>query len=250
LQLDRFELDQILEYRIQQAEAEVSGLAADEPPVPEDATQSVQAIESPPRTPAPFVNAVADGTPTPGGGAVAALAGALCAALSEMVAGVTVGKKRYADVEETMQAIIQAAGDLRGRLVAAIDEDVTAFNALMDAYRMSKDDDGRAAAIQAATTRAADVPLNVARLAVEAMQLAEQVARQGNQNAATDAGVAVLSGLSAVEGASLNVRVNVTGLDDDELAARYRHDVTALVERARELRDSVITVVEERAEIS
>lgn len=247
LQLDRFEPDQILEYRIQKAEAEVSALAADEPPVPDDATQSVTAIESPPRTPAPFVSAVAEGSPTPGGGAVAALAGALTAALGEMVAGVTVGKKRYADVEESMHAIIVAAGDLRQRLVAAIDADVAAFNALMDAYRLPKDDAGRADAIQTATVHAADVPLDVARLAVDAMQLAGQVAQQGNKNAATDAGTAVLMGLAAVEGAALNVRVNVAGLDDDDLSARYRNDVVALVERAHELRDNVIAVVEERA---
>ncbi len=249
LQLDRFEPDQILEYRIQQAEAEESALAAEEPPVPEDAARPVPAVEAPPRTPAPFVNAVADGSPTPGGGAVAALSGALCAALGEMVARVTVGKKRYADVEEAMNAIIQAAGDLRQRLIAAIDEDVAAFDALMDAYRMPKEDAGRDAAIQAATAHAADVPLNVARLAVEAMQLAEQVAQQGNKNAATDAATGVLVGLAAVEGAALNVRVNVAGLDDGELAARYQNDVFALVERAHELRDAVIAVAEERAGI-
>lgn len=247
LQLDRFEPDQILEYRIQRAEAEQSALAAEEPPIPDDAARPVPAVESQPRTPLSFVNAVADGSPTPGGGAVASLAGALSAALGEMVARVTIGKKRYADVEETMQAIVQAAGDLRLRLVAAIDEDIAAFDAVMEAFRLPKDAPERGAAIQEATIHAADVPLNVARMAVDAMELAGQAARQGNKNATTDAGTAVLMGLAAVEAAVLNVRVNATGLDDVDLAARYQNDAQALAERARAIREAVIGVVEERA---
>lgn len=247
LQLDRFEPDQILEYRIQSAETEQSALEAEEPPVPDDATRALPAIDKPPITPTAFVNAVADGTATPGGGAVAALAGALCAALGEMVARLTIGKKRYEDVEETMTAIIQATADLRQRLLNAIDSDIAAFDAVMDAFRLPKDDPERDAAIQAATVRATDVPLTVARLAVDAMQLAAQVARQGNKNAATDAGTATLIGLAAVESAVLNVRVNAGGLADADLAARYRNDAAALVEQARNLRDAVIDVVEERA---
>ncbi len=157
-----------------------------------------------------------------------------------MVARLTVGKKRYADVEETMNAIVAAASDLRGRLLSAVDEDSAAFNALMDAYRLPEDDPDRATAIQNGTIHAADVPLNVARMALDAMQLAEQVARQGNKNAATDAAVAALMGLAAVEGAALNVRVNVARLTEDGLAARYNNDISAMVERARAVRDAVI----------
>jgi glutamate formiminotransferase/formiminotetrahydrofolate cyclodeaminase len=247
LQLDKFVPDQILEYRIQQAEAADVVLADEEPPVPEEASRPVVTIETLPRTPAPFVGAVADGTPTPGGGAVAALAGALSAALAEMVARLTVGKKRYADVEETMSAIVAAASDLRGRLLNAVDEDSEAFNAVMAAFRLPDDDPARATAIQDSTIHAADVPLNVARLALEAMQLAEQVARQGNKNAATDAAVASLMGLAAVEGAALNVRVNVASLQDDGLAARYDHAVMVIVERARAVRDAVVAAAETRA---
>ncbi len=247
LQLDKFELDQILEYRIQRAEAADSVLADEEPPVPEQASRPVIAVETPPRSPAAFIDSVAEGTAAPGGGAVAALAGSLSAALAEMVARLTVGKKRYADVEETMNAIVAAASDLRGQLLSAVDEDSAAFNALMGAYRLPEDDPNRATAIQNGTIHAADVPLNVARMALDAMQLAEQVARQGNKNAATDAAVAALMGLAAVEGAALNVRVNVAGLKEDGLAARYNNDVSAMVERARAVRDTVISAAEQRA---
>lgn len=250
LQLDRFESDQILEYRIQKAESEVSALAAAEPPIPEDAAQPVIAVEPPPRTPAPFVAAVAEGTPTPGGGAVAALAGALSAALAEMVARLTIGKQRYAEVEPTMQAIAPAAAALRQHLLGAIDQDIAAFEAVLAALRLPKDDPARAAAIQAATIGAADVPLTVARQALQAMELAEQVVRLGNVNAVSDGASAVLIGLAAVEAAALNVRVNAASIDDRGLAQRYQHDAIALVSRARELRQAVIAVAEQRAGIA
>jgi glutamate formiminotransferase/formiminotetrahydrofolate cyclodeaminase len=250
LQLDKFEPDQILEYRIQAAEAEVSPLAEDEPPIPEQATRHVATIESPTLLPRMFVEAVAENSATPGGGAVAALAGSLSAALAEMVAGLTVGKKSYAEAEETMRAVIAAASDLRGRLLDAIGEDILAFNSVMEAYRRPKEDPDRGGAIQQAMIEAADVPLNVARMALEAMQLAEQVARQGNKNAASDAAVAGLMGLAAVEGAALNVRVNAASLDDPDLAARYRHDIGAMVERARAVRDSIVEAAEQRTGVA
>ena len=250
LQLDKFQPDQILEYRIQQAEAERSALAEEEPPVPEEATRQVPVVDHPLPTPAQFAAAVADGSPTPGGGAVAALAGGLSAALAEMVARLTVGKKKYAEVEETMSAVLAAAADLRRQLLAAIDEDVEAFEEVMGAYRLPKESPERDDAIQNSLIHAADVPLNVARLALEAMRLAEQVARQGNVNAASDGAVGALMGLAAVEGAALNVRVNAASLADPDLAARYRHDAAVLVEQARGVRDAVIAAAEERAGIA
>jgi glutamate formiminotransferase/formiminotetrahydrofolate cyclodeaminase len=250
LQLDKFEPDQILEYRIQQAESQPSPLAAEEPPVPEEAARPVMAIQQPSRTPITFVEAVAEGTATPGGGAVAALAGALGAALAEMVAHLTIGKKRYTDVEEAMNAIVAAASELRVHLLNAVEEDILAFDAVMAALRLPPDDPERATAIRNSTVHAADVPLNVARLALEALLLAEQVATRGNKTAASDAAVAALMGLAAVEGAGFNVRVNAASLDDAELAARYRNDITAITERARAVRDSVIAAVEERAGIA
>jgi formiminotetrahydrofolate cyclodeaminase len=250
LQLDKFDIAQILEYRVQQAEAEVTALATEEPPVPEEATRHLSAIPSTTLLPVPFVNAVAEGTATPGGGAVAALAGALSAALAEMVAQLTTGKKKYAEVEVTMRAIAAAAGDLRLRLMSTIQEDIQAFDAVMEAYRLPKEDAGRPAAIQNALSRAADVPLNVARLALDAMQLAEQVARQGNVNAVSDATVAVFMGAAAVDGAALNVRVNAASLDDANLATRYRNDISAIAEQAHTIREAVIAVAEERAGIA
>ena len=250
LQLDKFQPDQILEYRIQRAEAADAALAAEEPPIPEDAARAVPAVEPLPRTPAPFVSAVANGTPTPGGGAVSALVGALSAALAEMVARLTVGKKRYAEVEDTMYAIAAAAADLRERLLAAVDADSEAFNAVLTAFRLPPDDPQRADAIQIATIHASDVPLEVARLVLEAMQLAGQVAATGNKNAISDATVAALVGLAAVEGAAFNVRVNAASIEDATLAARLRDDAAVLVTRARSVRETVVASAEARVGLS
>jgi glutamate formiminotransferase/formiminotetrahydrofolate cyclodeaminase len=250
LQLDKFEPDQILEYRIQSAEAEPAPLAAAEPPVPDEATRRVETVEVPTLLPLPFLNAVASDAPTPGGGAVAALAGALSAALAEMVAGLTVGKKYYAEVETSMRAIAAAGADLRQKLTAAIEDDILAFNAVMEAYRLPKDDTERPAAIDRALMQAADVPLTVARLSLEAMRLAEQVALQGNRNAASDAASAGLIGLAAVESAGLNVRVNAASLADETMAGRYRNDINTIVSEARAVRDRVVQAAEERAGIA
>ncbi len=250
LQLDKFESDQILEYRIQTAESEPEPLAAAEPPMPEEATRRVETVEMPVLLPLPFLNAVASDSATPGGGAVAALAGALSAALAEMVAGVTVGKKHYAEVEPAMRAIVAAGGDLRQKLTSAIEDDILAFNTVMEAYRLPKDDPDRPEAIDHGLSRAADVPLTVARLSLEAMQLAEQVALQGNRNAASDAASAGLIGLAAVESAALNVRVNAASLADADMAARYRNDIGAIVTQARAVRDRVVHAAEERAGIA
>ncbi len=247
LQLDRFEPDQILETRLQMAESARSALMEQEPPVPAEAARLVTAVDTRSITPVHFVNAVAEATATPGGGAVAALAGALSAALVSMVAGLTVGKKRYEAVDETMRAIVAGAADLQRKLLDAIAEDVEAFDAVMSAYKLPPNAAERDATIQRAMMHAADVPLDVARLTVEALQLVEQVARQGNKNAVTDAGTAALIGVAAVESAALNVRVNAASLTDSGATERYQNDIEALLTRARALREAILAAVEERA---
>ncbi|HEX3053878.1 MAG TPA: glutamate formimidoyltransferase [Aggregatilineaceae bacterium] len=246
LQLDKFEPDQILEYRIQQAERTPSALSQEEPPVPDEASRLVKAVAAP-ATPAQFVTSVSEGTAAPGGGAVAALAGALSAALAEMVAKLTIGKKKYQSVGPTMTAIAAAGTNLRQQLLDAVDQDVKAFTSVMEAYRLPQDDPNRASTIQTAMAHAADVPLNVARLSLEAMQLAEQVVKLGNTNAASDGAVSALMGLAAIEGAALNVRVNATNIDDQDLAARYRNDINAILEKARTVRDAAVAAAEQRA---
>ena len=229
LQLDGFTPDQVLERRLQQVLAQ------------QEADTAV--------SPAAFVEAVAAGTAAPGGGAVAAAAGALAGALAEMVARLTIGRKRYADVEETMAAAATQAEKLRLTLIAAVRDDVEAFNAVMAAYRLPKDDPGRAEAIQKAMQGASDVPLRVAQTALEAMKLAGQVATQGNLNAVTDAMAGIHMALAAIEIAALNVRINVAGMDDVETAAQYTRDIDAIVMETRALSGKLLAAAAERADL-
>jgi glutamate formiminotransferase/formiminotetrahydrofolate cyclodeaminase len=221
LQLDLFEDDQILEWRIQAAEA------AD-------------------LMPHAFLDAVADGTPTPGGGSVAALAGALASALAGMVARLTVGKKKYADVEEAMREIARLSDQLRADLTMAISDDSAAFREVMDAYRRDKDDPSRPAAIQEALRGAADVPLQTARLSLRVMEQLKVVVEQGNVNAVTDGAVGARMALAAVEGAALNVLVNLQSMDDEAAVKTYRDEITSLRESGRALAAEIASLAEGR----
>jgi glutamate formiminotransferase / formiminotetrahydrofolate cyclodeaminase len=214
LQLDDLRDEQVLEYRLAAAEPEI--------------------------TPHAFLDAAAAAAPTPGGGSAAALAGALAAALTQMVAGLTVGRKKYADVTDQAQAILERAGELRAQLTAAIAEDAAAFDVLMQAFR-NKDLDAaaRAAAIEQATLGAAEVPLRVARLSLEAARLAQTIAQVGNLNAVTDAAAGALLARAAVQAAALNVRINAVGLADKAQAQELKQQAEALAEEA----EAVVTAV-------
>ncbi|MCC7206488.1 MAG: glutamate formimidoyltransferase [Anaerolineae bacterium] len=261
LQLDMFQAEQILERKLQSvpesgAPSQAQSQAILEPPLPEGATMfgpaAAATIASQAASPgAPglggFLDALAAGTPAPGGGSVAALSGALGASLAEMVARLTMGRKKYADAEAEMNAVASAAGPLRRRLLDAVDRDVKAYGAVMDAYKLDKSDPARDAAIQAALRGAAEVPLEVMRLAVEALRLARTVADKGNANAASDAAVGAHMALAAVEGAGLNVRTNAHSMTDPDQAARLRDAAENLRREARDLAAEVLSVAETRA---
>lgn len=171
---------------------------------------------------AEFLDSVASDSPAPGGGSVAALAGALAAALAAMVGRLTLGRKRYGPVHAEMGALVVEADRLRATLASRIAEDAAAYNRVAEAYRLPKstaeEQRARQAAIQRALVHAAEVPLATAQGAVAALALAETVARLGNANALTDAGTAAHMARAAFEGAALNVRVNADQLADREQA--------------------------------
>nr|CAI78472.1 hypothetical protein [uncultured Latescibacterota bacterium] len=170
-----------------------------------------------------FLGELASDSPTPGGGSVAALCGALGAALNSMVANLTIGKKKYADVEEDMKRALSAAETLRLELTQMIEEDAAAFDRVMAALRMPKETDeekaSRTAAVQAALVDAATVPLVVMEMCVGVISLAKPVATHGNANAVSDAGVAALVGRAGVHAAGLNVMINLGGIHAPEHAA-------------------------------
>jgi glutamate formiminotransferase/formiminotetrahydrofolate cyclodeaminase len=194
-------------------------------------------------TAARFVDEVSTESPAPGGGSVAALMGSLGAALATMVANLTVGKKGYEAAWADLAELAERGQALKDRLARAVDEDTEAFNRVMDAMRLPKGTPDqqaeRARAIEAANKAAADVPLQTARLSLEAIGLAATAAERGNRNSVSDAGVAALAARAGVEGATLNVRINLGGIADEAYKTKAAADAAALDAEARHACDAV-----------
>jgi glutamate formiminotransferase/formiminotetrahydrofolate cyclodeaminase len=191
-----------------------------------------------------FIAAVASPSPTPGGGSVAALAGALGAALAQMVAGLTIGKKKYAAVESEMKEIALQATGLVNELSSLVKRDAEAYGAVSAAYKVTTSEDDKKKAIDSALIGAAEVPLETARACVRVMELAAAVAARGNSNAVSDAGVAALLADAACKGAVYNVRINVSALGDKSKGARLVEECGRLLSLAAERLQSVTALVE------
>ncbi|HEU4364506.1 MAG TPA: glutamate formimidoyltransferase, partial [Candidatus Krumholzibacteria bacterium] len=165
-----------------------------------------------------FTDLTSSDAPAPGGGSVAALCGALAAALVAMVANLTFGKKGYESSWEAMSRLAAEAQEIKDAFLRAVDDDTRAFDAVMAANRLPKTTDDetarRAAVVQDATRRAIDVPLAVLRLCERVLPLVATVAEKGNRNSISDAGVAALALRTAAGGAFLNVVINLTGVED------------------------------------
>lgn len=194
-----------------------------------------------------FLNKVAGNEPVPGGGSVAALSGGIASSLAAMVANLTIGKKGYEDVAETMQEIAAKMLQLQAQFVTDIDRDSEAYDKVFACFKMPKSTDEekavRSRAIQEATKHAALVPMQVARKAFALMPYIADVACRGNRNAVTDACVAMMSARSAVLGALLNVRINLGSLKDKEFAAQLQIEADELERQAyaieKELLDEI-----------
>ncbi len=179
-----------------------------------------------------FVETTASNEPVPGGGSIAALSGALGAALAGMVANLTVGKKKYVEVEEEMKALVEEAAGLQDKLVNLIDKDAASFDDVMKAFKMPKETDeekaARTAEVQKGMKYAASVPLETAETAFEIMKLAEAAVVKGNSNAVTDGAIAAMMGRTAVLGAILNVRINLGSIKDEAFVEELAKKCDAL----------------------
>jgi glutamate formiminotransferase/formiminotetrahydrofolate cyclodeaminase len=179
-----------------------------------------------------FADEVSMDSPAPGGGSVAALCGALSAALSSMVANLTYGKKGAEESGEDMKRVAVRAQELKDELLRAVDLDARAFNKVMEAFRLPQGTEEqsreREVAVEDASKGATLVPLGVLTAAAELIELAEAVARKGNRNSVSDAGVAGLTAQAAGEGAYFNVRINLPGIKDEGFKARTAKQAKAL----------------------
>ncbi len=198
-----------------------------------------------------FIDRLAAGTATPGGGAAAAYAAAMAAGLVAMVARLTLGKKKYAEVEGQMQSILESAERLRADLTACIADDSAAFEAVMEAFKLPKDTPEqqatRTATIELAYARAAEVPLKVARAAAAIIGLAAIAVEKGNFNAISDGGSAAHLARAGFAGAALNVRANAKAVKDQAAAASWLKEIAGLESRLRETMETIETTLRTRA---
>ena len=179
-----------------------------------------------------FLAETAGQEPVPGGGSISALNGSIAAALAEMVANLTIGKKKYVEVEAEMQTIATEAAAIQKELVLDIDRDSDAYNKVFAAFKLPKETEEekavRSAQIQEMTKYAASVPMEVARRVHSLLPLIEAVVAKGNQNAITDGCVAMMCARTAIIGALLNVRINLTSIKDEDFVKTHTEEANAI----------------------
>jgi glutamate formiminotransferase/formiminotetrahydrofolate cyclodeaminase len=231
LQLNDFDAQQTLETRIKTAQSE----------------GNKQGIGD-------FLSSMASASPTPGGGSAAAHSGALAAALVAMVARLSVGKKKFKEIEPKMRELSRRADEMREVLSQAVERDAEAFEALMLAFKLPKETNeqkkARSTGIEIATLGAAAVPLEVASLAVDTLKMALQAAQLGNTNAISDAGTAAGLAMASLKGAGLNVRINLKGLSENAESVKMIQSLRKLEKESEEVEAQVTLTVEERGGFS
>jgi len=197
-----------------------------------------------------FLDELASNSPTPGGGSVAALAGALGAGLISMVGNLTVGKKKYEDVEEDIKKILSSSEKLRYELSQLIEEDVKAFNNFMATYKMPKETEDekkiRAEKVQESLIEAAKVPLKVAYKCLNILSLSKEVAEKGNINVVSDAGVAVLMAEAALESAILNVTINLRMIKDEKVRTELSSSIKEILLKEKGQKEKVLEIVKQK----
>ncbi len=203
--------------------------------------------------PASFVDELAAPTPTPGGGSAGAYAGAMGAALVAMVAGLTIGKKKYAEVEAEMQAIRVMAEKFRAELTQSVDDDASSFEILMATFKLPKETEeqktARDSAIVKATLNAAHIPLNVSEDAVKVMELALKCARDGNANAISDSMSGFAMARASLTAAGYNVRININSLEDKSAGEKMLTELAELEKKADKLEKEIRKVMKDRGGI-
>ncbi|MDH6304978.1 formiminotetrahydrofolate cyclodeaminase [Parabacteroides sp. PF5-5] len=196
-----------------------------------------------------FLAKTAGSDPVPGGGSISALNGAIALALAEMVANLTVGKKKYAEVENDMLAITAKTAPLRQRLIEYIDKDSEAYDRVFAAFKLPKETDEqmavRSQTIQEATKDAARIPMMVAEEVFGVMDTIAYVAEKGNQNAVTDACVAMMAARTAVLGALLNVRINLSSIKDEIFVREMTERADTLEKQSIEKEQLLLNKVKE-----
>lgn len=201
-----------------------------------------------------FIYEVKSDNPTPGGGSVSALAGSLGAALSNMVGNLTIGKGKYEEIPEEKRALLEVNQEklsfLIDDLLSIIDEDSTAFDDVMKAFKLPKSTEEekkiRSEKIQLGYKKALEVPLKCAQKCLETLNLQKVFAEYGNANAITDVGVGTLLAYSGLEGALFNVTINLKSIKDEEYREKIEKAVKESLEKGKELKEEILGIVYKR----
>jgi formiminotetrahydrofolate cyclodeaminase len=194
-----------------------------------------------------FLNELASAAPAPGGGSVAAVAGALGAALISMVCNLTIGKEKYAGVQAEIGEILEKSEKLRKKLADLLDADVEVYSLLSQTMKMPRDTDeqkqARATAMNRALKAATDVPMRVAEACVSVMELCRPTAEKGNSNAVSDVGVGILMAEAGLRSAALNVLINLRWIKDQAYVNESRRKLDKLLKGKPALRDEIYELV-------
>jgi len=197
-----------------------------------------------------FLDALASEAPTPGGGTGAAVAGAMGAALARMVAALTLSREKYASAHDVVRPIAEAAGLARIEFLDLAREDSQAYDEVVAARKLPRNTEEEKATrthrIAVANRRATEVPMRTARAAVRLLAALPELAEKGNPNAASDVGAASLLLDACVEGALLNVGINLSGVEEADFVSEMQKETAILQEESRRLRSQVLAIVRKR----
>ena len=193
-----------------------------------------------------FSAALASKAPTPGGGGAAAVMGALGVSLGAMVGSLTLGKKKYRDVEEEIQALMEQAEALRMRLLSFADADEEAFLPLAAAYSIPKEDPSRKEVMEAALKTASETPLALMHACCEGLTMVSEFAKKGSALAVSDAGCGAACLKAALQSASFNVYINIDAMEDKDAAEAFRREADELLLEYEKKADEIVALVKER----
>ena len=190
-----------------------------------------------------FTTELASKAAVPGGGGASALVGAVGVSLGNMVGALTVGKRKYADVEEDIKALMEQAEVLRVKLLDLIEADAACFAPLAKAYGIPKEDPNRDAIMEDALKTACSVPMDIVRTVCEAISLMEDFAKKGSALAVSDAGCGAVCCKAALQGASLNVFINTKSMKDRETAEALEKEAQGLLDKFCPIADEIFDIV-------
>jgi len=190
-----------------------------------------------------FVEVLASSSPVPGGGGAAAFGGSIGMALCNMVGNLTVGKKKYADVEPEVKELLEKGYKVISELQALVDKDAEVFEPLSKAYGIPKDDPTRAEKLEKCAIDACSVPMEILRKAYEGIKITNRVAQIGSLLVISDAGCGVVFLKAALESAMLNVVINLGIIKDEEYVTKTRNEMNQLLEDGRKTADETLALV-------